>query len=95
MKRYFCFIDKEDDWVDLPDDVAAVVDLMNYKLCIGIKSVSVGECYIDAYPAALQGANPEEVVYYMAPIYTKEQAIERFCEWVRDGCVPRKEEWES
>ena len=90
MITFECAVDGKDETVNLPDDVGSVLNLMQYRLVIGLNFNGPDECYIDVYPQDKRIVL-DNAVLYMAPVYSRDRAIENLCQWVRDGCIPRDE----
>lgn len=92
MMRFNCAVDGESDYFEVPDDVGAVLNLMELGFLVGINMVAENECYIDVYPKGTSGRIRERSLLYMAPVYTKEQAVQKLIDWVREGCNVQRDE---
>lgn len=86
MKRIYCTTG-DDMFVVLPDDVAAVINLLQLRLWI-FRGAD-GDGYIDAADDdGTGGVDKIEMDMYSDTPFPKARAL--FIEWVRNGCVERR-----
>lgn len=91
MRRVECYTN-DGDYIELPDDVAAVLDLMEYIVEARMhgnsedhaEGIKPGDYYCDVYGRDDQGGM---IRHFSMNLQTfPEDVVELICEWVRAGC---------